>query len=288
MTQTAELTASDGAAWDCFGNAVAVSSGTVIVGATDAAIDGNSGQGAAYVFQEPASGWASMTQTAKLIASDGAAESCFGNSVSASGSTVVVGAPGEMVGSNSNQGAAYIFQEPASGWASMTQTAKLTASDGTTNAAFGSAVANNDGTVVVGSLLATVGTNTGQGAAYVFTIPGTGWANMTQTAKLTASDGTAGDNFGSSLSIYGTAIVVGANNATLDARNDRGTAYLFAGTGAAWTQAAKLTAPDGASGDHFGSAVSVARAQRPDLPMSRSMVTSSKVPSITSPGLWPL
>ena len=87
-------------------------------------------QGAAYVFTEPGSGWANMTQTAKLTASDGAADDRFGDSVSISGNTVVVGAPNATVGGNSGQGAAYVFTEPGSGWANMTQTAKLTASDG--------------------------------------------------------------------------------------------------------------------------------------------------------------
>ena len=57
------------------------------------------------------------TQTAKLTASDGAADDYFGCSVSISGNTVVVGAHDATVGSNSDQGAAYVFTEPGSGWA---------------------------------------------------------------------------------------------------------------------------------------------------------------------------
>ena len=71
-----------------------------------------------------------FVQEAKLTASDGATNNEFGDSVSISGNTVVVGAPDAKVGSNSQQGAAYVFTEPGSGWANMTQTAKLTASDG--------------------------------------------------------------------------------------------------------------------------------------------------------------
>ena len=92
MTQTAKLTASDGAADDDFGISVSISGNTVVVGADDATVGGNSDQGAAYVFTEPGSGWTSMTQTAKLTASDGAANDYFGYSVSISGNTVVVGA----------------------------------------------------------------------------------------------------------------------------------------------------------------------------------------------------
>ena len=133
----------------------------------------------------------------------------FGVSVSISGNTVVVGAPSATVGSNSDQGAAYVFTEPGSGWANMTQTAKLTASDGDGSRRFrqlGFDQRQHGGGRSDG---ATVGSN-GQGAAYVFTEPGSGWANMTQTAKLTASDGAAGDDFGSSVSISGNTVVVGA------------------------------------------------------------------------------
>ena len=91
MTQTAKLTASDGAAGDDFGSSVSISGNTVVVGARCHGRR-NSHQGAAYVFTEPGSGWANMTQTAKLTASDGAADDDFGYSVSISGNTVVVGA----------------------------------------------------------------------------------------------------------------------------------------------------------------------------------------------------
>ena len=65
------------------------------------------------MFTEPGSGWANMTQTAKLTASDGAAGDRFGVSASISDNTVVVGADFAAVGGNINQGAAYVFGIPA-------------------------------------------------------------------------------------------------------------------------------------------------------------------------------
>jgi len=63
----------------------------------------------------PASGWAgSLTQTAELTASDGAAEDGLGASAALSGDTIVAGAPLRRVGSNANQGAAYVFVAPPS------------------------------------------------------------------------------------------------------------------------------------------------------------------------------
>ena len=172
INQTAKLTASDGAVGNCFGMSVSISGNTLAVGAPTATVNGIADQGAAYVFTEPSGGWAgNMTQTAKLTASDGAATNQFGISVSISGNTVVAGAEFATVNGNGNQGAAYVFTEPASGWANMTQTAKLTASDGTAYDCFGSGVSISGNTVVVGALEKTVGGNQYQGAAYVFAIP---------------------------------------------------------------------------------------------------------------------
>jgi hypothetical protein len=80
-------------------------------------------------------------QLANLRASDGAALDYLGYSVAVSGNTVVVGAPIATIGSNIVQGAVYVFVKPAGGWANMTETAKLTASDGTPVSLFGLSVA---------------------------------------------------------------------------------------------------------------------------------------------------
>ena len=63
------------------------------------------------MFMMPASGWANMTETAKVTASDAAGVDQFGGSVVISGGTLVVGAPGAAVGANVNQGAAYVLAQ---------------------------------------------------------------------------------------------------------------------------------------------------------------------------------
>src|SRR6185369_6700797 len=100
--------------------------------------------------------------------------------------------------SNVHQGAAYVFVKPASGWTTATETAKLTASNGTTGS-FGYSVAISGDTVAVSET----------GAEYVFVKPAAGWTNMTQTAKLTASDGGLG-GFGYSISVSGDTVVAGS------------------------------------------------------------------------------
>ena len=261
MTQTAELTASNGTANDYFRGSVAISGNTVVVGAVQATVGGNADEGAAYVFTEPASGWANMTQTAELTAADGAAGDLFAGSVSISGNTVVVGAQSiQSILPNPGPGAAYVFSEPGSGWVNMTQTAKLTASDGLPGDNFGDSVSISGNTVVVGSTgISTYDGKTSPAAAYVFSEPGSGWADMTQTAELTASGG-GYSCFGSSVSISGDTVVVGAQYATIGGNSEQGAAYVFTEPASGWanmTQTAELTASDGTANANFGSSVAI-------------------------------
>ena len=122
LTQDAKLTASDGTPVDFFGDSVAVSGDTVVVNAPCGDVGQNRDQGSAYVFVKPAGGWAGLLQeNAKLVASDGATDdlvfTAFDESVAVSGDTVVVGAAGDDVGTNSDQGSAYVFVKPVGGWA---------------------------------------------------------------------------------------------------------------------------------------------------------------------------
>jgi len=252
MTQTAKLTASDGAASDQFGTSVAIGGDTVVIGAWQDDIGSNGDQGSAYVFVKPDGGWADMTQTAKLAASDGAAIDQFGFSVAIGGDTIVVGAFAD----DSYKGSAYVFVKPVGGWADMTQTAKLTASDGAATDLFGASMAISGDTIVVGAYADDIGSNGDQGSAYVFVKPGGGWADMTQTAKLTASDGAAFDYFGWSVAISGDTIVVGAYGAA----SSNGSAYVFVKPDGGWadmTQTAKLTASDGAASGSLGRSVAI-------------------------------
>jgi uncharacterized protein (DUF2345 family) len=61
-----------------------------------------------------------------------------------------------------------------------------------------------------------------------------------QSAEITASDGTSGDDFGASVAMSGNTIVVGAPGQV-----GVGAAYVFTGSGTNWNQVAKLTPSDG-------------------------------------------
>ena len=253
--QVAKLTASDGAAGDRFGTSVSVDGDTIVVGA-NGDDDSGSATGSAYVFVRPSAGWATTTETAKLTASDGARNDNFGYSISVDGETVIVGAYGDNDnGSVWGAGSAYVFVRPSAGWATATETAKLTASDGVGGDQFGRTVSVDGDTVVVGVYLDD-DNGADSGSAYVFVRPSTGWAAATETAKLTASDGAPSDSFGWSVSVGGDTVVVGADGDG----SVSGSAYVFVRPSTGWataTETAKLTASDGAVGDQFGASVSV-------------------------------
>ncbi|HTZ97783.1 MAG TPA: IPT/TIG domain-containing protein [Terriglobales bacterium] len=256
--QVAEVSASDGGNSDEFGWSVAAGNNVVVVGAPFHTVGSNVEQGAAYVFVEAGSGWANMTETAELTASDGVADAYFGNSVAIDGNTIVVGAPGTTIGGNLRQGSAYVFVEPAQGWTNMTETAELAASDGYVGDNLGNSVSISNNTIAAGAPYASVGSNYEQGAAYVFVQPANGWTNMTQTAKLTASDGASGDILGVAVNINGSTVAAGASEATVDGYPSAGAAYVFVEGNNGWsdmTQTAKLTATDAAIDDYFGSAI---------------------------------
>jgi hypothetical protein len=240
MTETAELTPSDPQDAGCFGCSVAISGNTIVVGASSATINGSEAQGAAYVFVEPPTGWTNMTETAKLTASDGAFASSFGTGVGICGNTIVAGAP--SFSSNPIPGKAYIFVEPEGGWKNLTQTAELLASDGFDLDNFGTSVSISGDTAVVGAPDRGSGSaRVGQG--YVFVKPPSGWADMNETAKLTASDGKIGYAFGLSVSLSGTTAVVGA-----PAHPKEGAVYVFVEPDGGWTSMTQTAGLIGASG----------------------------------------
>ena len=259
LVQLAELTASDGVAGDEFGISVSLSGNTAVVGAQDATIGGNSQQGAAYIFIEPAGGWTTTANfTAKLTASDGLAGDNFGSATAISGNTVVIGACSQSGVCNNGPGKAYVFVKPPSGWVTTTKfKAELTASDGVATDGFGGTLGISGNTVVVGSPQSNGTTATGPGKAYVFVKPTSGWANVSETAELNASGAQTGDGAAEvSVANNGAIVFVGAPGTTVGTKAGQGAAYIFLRPASGWKTTskfkAKLIASNGAAGDAFG------------------------------------
>jgi hypothetical protein len=242
----ATLLASDGAAGDQFGNSVAISANSIVVGAFGDDIGSNSNQGSAYVFVRSGTSW---SQQAKLTVATGSANDQLGFDVAIAGNTVLLGAYQDDVGTNSNQGTAFVFVRSGSTWS---QQAQLNANDGSANDQFGHSVALLEDTALVGAWNDDVGANANQGSAYVFVRSGVAW---TQQAQLTAANGAADDLFSSSVALGPDVAVVGARSDDISTNTNQGSVSVFVRSGATWSQQTQLVATDGAANDRFGYSV---------------------------------
>jgi len=239
--QQQKLTAPAGALQ--FGQSVAIAGDTLVVGAP---LSGAGGPGAAYVYARVGGTW---TAQQTLVASDAAAGDAFGSSVSVSAGTAVVGAPGDD-GGVLDTGSVYVFVRSGTTW---TQQQKLL-SDGAAGDALGSSVSISGDTAVGGAPGNDGPGGAHAGSAYVFVRAGATWSLQQQ---LFASDGSADDNLGGSVSIAGNILAAGAAHDDTAGGADAGSAYVFVRSGAAWTEQPQLVAPDGTAGDAFGFAVAV-------------------------------
>jgi hypothetical protein len=173
------------------------------------------------VFVKPNSGWKDGTETAKLTASRGTGFK-LGYSVSISTNTIAVGAPARRV----DNGAVYVYVKPAHGWRSMTETALLTVPPKYNSLGYSVSV-DGEGKEIIGGAPGWPD-GLGQGAVDIFVEPATGWKTTSNfKARLTASDGAYGDEFGSSASITANTMVAGAVNAKVGSNPEQGAAYVF-------------------------------------------------------------
>ena len=240
-----KLLASDGAAGDNFGISVAVDGDTAVVGAYHDDANGNN-SGSAYVFVFDGSSW---IEEAKLLASDGAADDNFGNSVAVDGNAVIIGAA-QSDANGYNSGSVYVFGFDGTNWI---EEAKLLASDGASYDYFGNSVAIYGDIVLIGSYYDD-DNGSGSGSVYAFNFDGSNW---NEVSKLLASDGSSYDYFGCSVALDDDVAIIGAKQND-DYYDNSGSAYIFRSfDGMNWTQEAKLLAYDVAEADNFGFSVAI-------------------------------
>jgi uncharacterized protein (TIGR03437 family) len=239
-----KVIASDGVANDNFGQSVAMSGDTFVVGAPR----DDSFKGSAYIYKRNKNGLDLWGEVKKLTAPDGVANDRFGSSVSVSVDEIVVGA----FGNESARGAAYVFERNRGGLDNWGLAKKVTASDGGASDFFGNAVGISGDTIAVGAHR----DNSGRGSVYVFERNKGGADFWGEVRKITASDGASADNLGISIAISADTIVAGASGDDMS----RGAAYIFERNknGADfWGEVRKLTASDGLADDFFGYSVTI-------------------------------
>ncbi len=224
-----------------FGEAVAISGTTAVVGDWGYEQNGTRGVGSLFVFDARTG-----QQLAILVADDGENNDHLGYSVAIDGTTAIAGAPQDD-DNGDHSGSAYIFDTTTG-----QQLAKLLPSDGAAGDAFGQglgqAVAISGTTAIVGAHL-NDDNGESSGSAYLFDT-----TTGQQTFKLLPDDNAAGDQFGFSVAISGAIAIVGAWF-TDDNGEDSGSAYLFDTT--TGEQTFKLLPDDGAASDFFGHSVAI-------------------------------
>jgi len=233
-----KIQASDAQANDQFGVSVAVSDTKIVVGARYEDTTAG-GAGSAYIFGIDGN------EIAKIQASDAAQYNIFGSSVAVSDTRIVVGAPydrevGTVTNPITDPGSAYIFDINGN------EIAKIQASDVGGADQFGWSVAVSDTRIVVGAPYEDTNGSTA-GSVYIFDI------NGNELAKIQASDVQAGDEFGYSVAVSDTRIVVGAWKEDT-AGSNAGSVYIFDING---NQLAKIQASDAQASDYFGQSVAV-------------------------------
>ncbi len=238
-TERAKLVPDNGASGDRFGEALSISNGMVLVGATGFAQPEDEA-GAAYLFDARTG-----LQLARIVANDPARRDRFGETVALNGNTALIAATQDDDGGD-NAGSVYVFD--ISDASIPVQLTKILSSDIEAGDLFGTSIAMSGEVAVIGAVHDD-DNGIGSGSAYVFDISDA--ANPVEIAKLLPDDGMELDAFGSSVGIWGDLVVVGAWGADSFA----GAAYLFnAGSG---QQLVRLRQSDPDGFEFFGITVAI-------------------------------
>lgn len=178
----------------------------------------------------------------KVVAPDGGQGDQFGWAGTIDGDTAMVAAFVAPVDGILNQGAVYVFERKNGLWL---QTQKLVVSDATGVITFGSAIALDGDTAIIGATEATVDSPR-QGAAYVFTRSAGIWS---ERQKLVASDAIQDGKFGVSVAIDGDTLLVGSHT--------QRKVYVFDRADGVWSESAILSSSDGTAAETFGISVAI-------------------------------
>jgi hypothetical protein len=231
----------DGAENTGFGEAVAVSGDTLVIGGTDFNVGWGDQLGSVHVYQREAEGWALQARLQASDARDGFQfDPHFGASVAIAGDTIIVGAPGaDHRQAGDNTGAVYIFQREGGSWVEV---AKLEASQPTPHAWFGDRIALH------GDTLAVAGNH--NDGVYIFQRDGESWQEQARLEFQVSAD-TVWSRV--SLALYGDTLAAGVTDSQLFGRQEatwnatrgdywpnRGAVFVYQREAAGWTQIVRL------------------------------------------------
>ncbi len=235
--QTQILTATDAQPGDRLGFSVAIDGNRIVAGASLATVGSGFYHGAAYVFENTNGVWA---QTDKLTASDAASGDYFGSAVAIEGNSIVIGAPGDDGTGTTDEGCAYWFRYEASipDWV---QDHKITGTLAASNDKMGTSVSVSVGFALIGI----PGRNNNAGYATLFQKSNTSYFDFNPMLP-------AGSRCGQSVFMKNATIILGAPNATVDGKANRGKVFMYNG----YSQNGDVLLPALNADDNFGASVS--------------------------------
>lgn len=185
-------------------------------------------------------------KTDNLLASNGGEVDWFAYDTDISANFAIVGAPYNDVGSNEDQGTAYVYFYDGNSWGNEQI---LTASDGASGDEFGRSVAIDGDFLVVGAMFKNYNSKEQIGAAYVFWFDGSSWVEQ---QKIAPSNGVSNDWFGGAADIQDTVIVIGAHTKDVMNAANAGSVYIYYYNGSTWYQAQDFHASDYGTHSYFG------------------------------------
>lgn len=229
---------------DLFGEALAVSSELLAVGAPGADGPGATDRGSLHVFRR--SGGAFVHEV-ELLPPQATADQRFGSAVAIlDATTIVVGMPGDSVAGTTASGRVLVFRRLAASW---TAVATLQSPDAAAGDDFGAALAVQGDRLLVGApRVDAVGGIIDAGAVEVFdTTAGFAWLG-----RLAEAQPAANARFGSALWLDAAHAIVGASG---NLSGNRGFARVFTRSGGVFAPAERLEGGDGVAADGFGFAL---------------------------------
>jgi FG-GAP repeat len=236
-----KITDASGAADDQFGTSVSISGNYAIVGAKLDDDGANIDQGSASFYQLSGSTWILMNKFSGLGSTT---DDYFGNSVCIKGNYAIVGANRDDNGANIDQGSAFIYQLSGGVWFFN---AKIIDNTGSTSDGFGYSVSISGNFAIVGAPFDDDGANINKGSASIYQLSGGTWMLMNKILGNNLSG-----LFGSSVSISGNYVIVGAPYDDIGVNTEQGSASIYQLSGGIWVSMNKITDATGSTGDRFG------------------------------------
>jgi hypothetical protein len=234
---------------DWFGWSVSISGNYAIVGAPYDDVGPNPDQGSVSIYQYNGTNWVLMQ---KITDATGAGLDLFGWCVSINGNMAIVGAPGDDISTNADQGSVSIYQFNGTNWILMQ---KLTDSPGGGSDQFGYSVSISGMNVAIGSpYYDAAGVDRGCVVTYRL-VGGSLWQFVT---RLTDDEGIDNDLFGFGVAVSPGYLFIGAPDADVGANIHQGNASIYQFkilTSPTWVFLQKLTETNNSSTGYFGRAI---------------------------------